>query len=163
MNNICEFIEFVKYDSNINSINIKFNNYKEKLEDICNIEIYDKLGYYYDNKFYINKNQRFQPIMRWLYGNNRNNSINTLYLIFKDYNLLLTNIELCFRKYKHDNEMYSKLIEISNEVIDFNTKLKYGIHNLKLTYKDDRKVQSDLGEILFIITRFNENINLNYN
>lgn len=160
MSSICEFIDFVNYEFNVETINNKFDNYKSILEEICNIEIYDKLGYYYDNKFYINKNTRFQPFMRWIYGNNRNNSINALYLIFKDYNKLLTNIELTFRKHKYDDEISKKLLQTCKQITEFNSNLKYGLHNLKNTYKDDRNIQSNIGEILFIITRFNENISL---
>lgn len=141
------------------------NDYAEmtcKLEEICNIEIEDKIGKT-NNKYYIHKSGVGSWVTRKLwYGENRENTIKYLKKDFQTFFRFLDKVI-----YNTKTDILNIYNRYNNKIINFVKHLIPGLYNLKMTYKNEQKtwISSDkikiiatIDSIIFTLFDFNKNM-----
>lgn len=101
----------------------------------------------------INKPSYFNSFYRWYYSQGRDQTINNLSIIKQNYVKLMNDVYYgCYM-----GNICSHYIHFSREIIDFNSKLLYGLITLKNTYNDVH-MNDIVNSIDKTITEFKMNI-----
>tara|TARA_Y100000780_G_C13684583_1_gene417289 strand:+ start:449 stop:937 length:489 start_codon:yes stop_codon:yes gene_type:complete len=151
-------IDLSEYVIDFESIKNNYNVFNSKLENLKNINIGDKIGFDDNDKIYIISNSKVQSIVRWVYGQNRENTINKLSLIMEDYKKLLRLVTLSnshLEDYNTNNDGdILELHNFTNVVKIFNKDILIGLNNLKNTYKYDDIYKDKIHKLEFILSNF---------
>lgn len=153
MTNTYEYIDFSNYVVDFQSVQVNFNSFQTKLEKLEFVEVNDKIGFDQEEILYINKQGTLQPIIRWLYNENRENTINKLHDLFTEYSKLLQMIRITTNYTKRNQD---KFCNLSNEIKNFNKKICCGLNNLYETYNDDDMYCNMIKEMIIIISKFDK-------
>jgi len=126
------------------------NDYAEmtcKLEEICNIEIGDKIGKT-NNKYYIHKSGLGSWVTRKLwYGENRENTIEYLKKDFKIFFRFLDKVI-----YNTKTDILNIYNRYNKKIINFVKHAIPGLYNLKMTYKNEQETWISSDKIKIIAT-----------
>ncbi len=150
------YIDFTNYDVDLKSIETNFNIFKCKFENIEFIQENDKIGFDENEILYINKQGTLQPIIRWFYSQNRENSINKLSENFLEYSKLLQMIKSIIYSRKNSDE----LIELSENIITFNKRIMKGLDNLYKTYRIDYNYGKLIKDMIKVLCNFEKNTHI---
>ncbi len=124
------------------------NEMTDKLKEICNIEIGDKIGKI-DNQYYIHKSGLGSWITRKIwYGENRENTIEYLKKDFKPFFRFLDKVI-----YNTQTDILNIYNNYNNKIINFVKHAIPGLYNLKMTYQNETEtwISSNKKKIIAII------------
>jgi hypothetical protein len=125
--------------------------FRSKLDNLEFVEENDKIGFDKEGILYIDKKRITQSLTRWLYGQTRENSIIKLQELLNEYNILLRFVRI---KLSDIRDIYTELLNLSDDIVEFNTKIISGISNLMKTYKYDEPYHKVLSDCTFILSNF---------
>ncbi len=121
-----------------------FHHYVKLLSPILELQFGDKIAWFehtvnqskietiLSSTIEINKPTYFNPFYRWFYAQSRDKTINNLSIIKQNYVKLMNDVYYgC-----HVSNIYQHYIHFAREIIEFNTKLLYGLLCLRNTYND---------------------------
>jgi ferritin len=154
MSKMYNYIDFTDYVVDFKSVESNFNKFKVKMAQIEYIEEHDKIGFDENDILYINKQSTLQPIVRWLYSQNRERSINKLSETFSEYSKLLQMIKISM---VHSKNNVIELDDLLDEISIFNKKMLSGLDNLYKTYCSDDVYGKLIKDILNALCNFEKN------
>lgn len=128
----------------------KFDEYNIKLGQLQFLEKYDKIAFDKDGNLYINKYTTYQPLLRWIFNQNRENCMNNIRNEFINYSGLLDGIliYMCFPDFHRD-----EFVDIRYRVVNFNKKLLHGLDILLKTYYNNQKYRDIIKDIQYNLIR----------
>jgi ferritin len=154
MSKMYNYIDFTNYVVDFKSVESNFNKFKIKMAHVEFIEENDKIGFDENDILYINKQSTLQPIIRWLYSQNREGSINKLSEIFSEYSKLLQMIKISMVHSKNNTD---ELVDLVNDISVFNKKMLSGLDNLYKTYSTDDIYGKLIKDMLNSLCNFEKN------
>ena len=133
------------------SINVlkKTEIYKNRFRALGTIEIGDKVGID-ERTMCLYKEISYpyiQSVVRWYYGQSRDNLHTYLDTQFAEYMTILDRVLSFYNKDPH-NEVYQKMVSSNMRIL---CNIVPGLHNLRLTYVDCLKIHNKLYSIILTL------------
>jgi hypothetical protein len=155
MTQVYNNIDLSNYKIDFNSIKVSFKDIENKISILKDVNVNDKIGFDASGVLYIDYTSKIQPLIRWFYGQNRENSINKLGLIMEDYRKLLRLITMTFQQVGTDMDKdIFNLHQFTCLIKNFNKSILIGMNNLKNTYMYDDIYKEKIHKMEYILTNF---------
>ncbi len=129
-----QYVKNIDYD--IFDIIKTFNEFRERLSVLLQLEPGDKISIYDNQKIQIDKYSSFQSIRRWFYNQTRYVVYEQLKDILYEYYTFLIMVLKCQESVYATHE----LLQISDKIKEFTAKLLQPFNILKETYSDTKEV-----------------------
>lgn len=148
--------ECIKFD--ISDIYTRYYEYRNIFKELINIEKNDKIGFDENNIIYLNKNSKFQHIIRWYYSQDRQNTRNKLSEILDEYKIF--NDMIIFSIYnKNTNVNEIQSIDLRDKLVSLNKIIIDGLEILYNTYHNiSEETCNIIKKYIDIMKKSNQNI-----
>ena len=145
-----------KVDTMMYALSNKFIEFKLKLGVFITLQPKQKL--IKDKKtniLFMDKNDFFQFLRRWLKRESRKKTLNHITILFKDYLDFLDEVKLYIR----GKELFCKEYKFARQINIFNESIIDGLFNLRVTYSNSNSICSKVGGFILHLNDFrNETI-----